>query len=146
VAEENAENHEGGGKTYDAYVGSSFSGARDHRRYLHRFPSTRPHSGFCFRRSTFPLEELEVGTLRNIQEFIRSPIFSSSARVGILLYLMGVEKTSFTDLLKGIGLPKSSLYLHLKVLEENGAISMRETLFRGRPRTVIQELRREREW
>ena len=79
-----------------------------------------------------------MGTLRNIQEFIRSPIFSSSARVGILLYLMGVEKTSFTDLLKGIGLPKSSLYLHLKVLEENGAISMRETLFRGRPRTVIQ--------
>lgn len=86
--------------------------------------------------------------MRSIQEFIRSPIFSNSARVGILLYLMGVEKTTFTDLLKGTGIPKSSLYLHLKVLEDNEMIRMKETLFRGRARTVIQitEIRKENNW
>jgi DNA-binding transcriptional ArsR family regulator len=75
---------------------------------------------------------------KEIVDFIRSPVFSSSARIGILLVLLGVDRITFTDLLKSVGMSKSSLYSHLKVLEENGLIIVKDVFTLTRPRTIIQ--------
>ncbi|AWR95539.1 transcriptional regulator [Acidianus brierleyi] len=75
---------------------------------------------------------------KEIIDFIKSPVFSSSARIGILLVLLGVDKITFTDLLNSVEMSKSSLYSHLKVLEENEMIVIRDVFTLTRPRTIIQ--------
>lgn len=75
---------------------------------------------------------------KELRELLRTQVFSSSARVGILLALLGVRRVTFTDLLKATQLAKSSLYLHLKCLEDNGLIKVKDVLTPERPRTVIE--------
>jgi DNA-binding transcriptional ArsR family regulator len=79
-----------------------------------------------------------TGELKEIIEIIKSPVFTSSVRIGILLILLGVDKITFTDLLKSLDIPKSSLYYHLKILEENELIIIRDVITITRPRTIIQ--------
>ncbi|WP_054846129.1 transcriptional regulator [Sulfuracidifex tepidarius] len=75
---------------------------------------------------------------KDFMDLVKSPVFSSSARVGILLVLLGVDKITFTDLLRSVDIPKSSLYVHLKVLEENQVITIKDVITLTRPRTIIQ--------
>jgi DNA-binding transcriptional ArsR family regulator len=75
---------------------------------------------------------------KELMQMMRSPVFSNSVRVGILLILLGVDRITFTDLLKSIDLSKSSLYSHLKVLQDNGMIIVKDVFTISRPRTMIQ--------
>ena len=64
---------------------------------------------------------------------------SNSARVGILIILMGPRKATFTDLLLASKLPKSSLNASLGMLQEAGYVSTQISFVKnGRPRTIIE--------
>lgn len=64
---------------------------------------------------------------------------TNSARVGILIVLLGVKWATFTDLLLAVKLPKSSLSMSLSILQESGYIILRTGLSKkDRPRTLVQ--------
>lgn len=52
------------------------------------------------------------------------------------MYILG--KITFAELQRSTGISKSSLYMHLQVLEENCLIKLRKTFTMSGPRTVIE--------
>ncbi|PYB67646.1 ArsR family transcriptional regulator [Thermoplasma sp. Kam2015] len=75
---------------------------------------------------------------QGIEDLANDPILSSGARIGILIALFGVGKSTFTDLLRSTGLAKSSLYMHLQVLEKHGLITVKTEFTRARPRAIVR--------
>lgn len=76
---------------------------------------------------------------RSLSELASAGVLSSSARVGILIALQGVERITFTDLLLSMKLSKSSLYKSIGILEEAGYVTMSKGFkATGRPRNFIQ--------
>lgn len=64
---------------------------------------------------------------------------TNSARVGILIVLLGVKWATFTDLLLAVKLPKSSLNISLSILQEAGYVTLRTGFSsKDRPRTLVQ--------
>ncbi len=60
--------------------------------------------------------------LKRLIEIISDPALNNSVRLGILLALYSVKSINFTQLLRVVEIPKSSLYTHLQVLEEAGYV------------------------
>ncbi|BBD73182.1 ArsR family transcriptional regulator [Sulfodiicoccus acidiphilus] len=75
--------------------------------------------------------------LKELMELLSTPSFSSSARVGILLSLYYLGRVTFVDLLKATDLPKSSLFAHLQVLEDEGLILVKKSITLQGPRTIV---------
>ena len=64
---------------------------------------------------------------------------SSSARVAILAALLAIRRTTFTELMLAVNVPKSSLNLSLSVLKENKFITVRRGFLAvGGPRTIVE--------
>ena len=64
---------------------------------------------------------------------------SSSARVAILATLLAIRRTTFTELMLAVNVPKSSLNLSLSVLKENKFITVRRGFLAvGGPRTIVE--------
>lgn len=76
--------------------------------------------------------------LKKLIEILSDPALNNSIRLGILLALYGLESISFSQLLKILNIPKSSLYTHLQVLEEGGYIRMVKKFTAVGPRTFIE--------
>lgn len=75
--------------------------------------------------------------LKRLIDLLSTPAFSNSVRVGILLSLLYLDRITFTDLLKTLDLPKSTLFTHLQVLQDEGLILMKKGLTLDGPRTFI---------
>jgi len=64
---------------------------------------------------------------------------SSSARVAILAALLAIRRTTFTELMLAVNVPKSSLNLSLSVLKEKKFITVRRGFLAvGGPRTIVE--------
>jgi DNA-binding MarR family transcriptional regulator len=64
---------------------------------------------------------------------------SSSARVAILAALLAFKRTTFTELLLAVNVPKSSLNLSLAILKESKFVTVRKGfLGMGGPRTIVE--------
>jgi DNA-binding MarR family transcriptional regulator len=82
-----------------------------------------------------PVEE-ELGSIPSLTS---SGPLSSSVRVGILAALLSFRRTTFTELMIVVNIPKSSLNFNLAVLKENSFITIRRGFMgAGRPRTIIE--------
>jgi DNA-binding MarR family transcriptional regulator len=65
--------------------------------------------------------------------------FSVSTRMGIMTALLGLKRTTFTELLLAVKTPKSSLNKNLGILEDCGFIMQRRAfVLAPGPRTVIE--------
>lgn len=73
-----------------------------------------------------------------LNEIVGDDVYSNGIRTGILIGLYGIDKITFTELLISTGLPKSSLYLHLKYLHKRNYITVRVELTIRRPLTFIR--------
>lgn len=68
-----------------------------------------------------------------------SGALSSSARVAILAALFAFKRTTFTELMLAVNLPKSSLNLSLTMLKENKLVTVKKGfLGMGGPRTIVE--------
>ncbi|AWR93247.1 transcriptional regulator [Acidianus brierleyi] len=76
--------------------------------------------------------------LKKIMELLNDPTLSNSARLGILLSLYILGKSTFSDLQRSSGISKSSLFMHLQVLEESGLITVKKVPTLSGPRTIIE--------
>jgi DNA-binding MarR family transcriptional regulator len=75
----------------------------------------------------------------NISELASGGTLSSSARVGIMLALLGVGQITFTDLLFVVKVSKSTLNHSVNVLADAGYVTVRKGFkTAGGPRTFIQ--------
>jgi DNA-binding MarR family transcriptional regulator len=64
---------------------------------------------------------------------------SSSARVAILAALLAFRRTTFTELMLVVNVPKSSLNMSLTILRESGYITVRKGFMgMGGPRTIVE--------
>jgi DNA-binding MarR family transcriptional regulator len=64
---------------------------------------------------------------------------SSSARVAILAALLAFRRTTFTELMLVVNVPKSSLNMSLTILKESGYITVRKGFMgMGGPRTIVE--------
>jgi DNA-binding transcriptional ArsR family regulator len=64
---------------------------------------------------------------------------SSSARVAILAALYAFRRTTFTELMLAVNLPKSSLNLSLAILRENKLVTVKKGFVgMGGPRTIVE--------
>lgn len=64
---------------------------------------------------------------------------TSSARVAILAALLAFKRTTFTELMLAVNLPKSSLNLSLATLEQNKLVTLRKGFAQvGAPRTIVE--------
>ncbi len=75
---------------------------------------------------------------RDFNEIVGDDLYSSGIRTGILIGLYGINKITFTELLVSTGLPKSSLYSHLKFLNEMKYVTVKTELTLRRPMTFIR--------
>ena len=76
--------------------------------------------------------------LKKLIEILNDPALNNSVRLGILLALYGLKSINFSQLLKILDIPKSSLYTHLQVLEEGGYIRMVKKITPLGPRTFVE--------
>jgi len=64
---------------------------------------------------------------------------TSATRVAILAALLAFKKTTFTELMLAVNLPKSSLNLSLAVLKENKFVTVKKGFIQiGGPRTIVE--------
>lgn len=64
---------------------------------------------------------------------------SSSARVAILAALLAFKRTTFTELMLAVNLPKSSLNLSLSILSQSKYVTVRKGFLQiGGPRTIVE--------
>lgn len=73
-----------------------------------------------------------------LNEIVGDDIYSNGIRTGILIGLYGIDKITFTELLLSTGLPKSSLYVQLKYLQERNYVNIKIELTLRRPMTFIR--------
>jgi DNA-binding MarR family transcriptional regulator len=65
--------------------------------------------------------------------------FSVSARVGIMMALLGSKRATFTELLLAVKTPKSSLNKNLGILEDCGFVKQRRGFLpTAGPRTIVE--------
>ena len=84
-------------------------------------------------------EEGEEGRLDNLAALSASGPLSSSARVAILAALLAIRRTTFTELMLVVNLPKSSLNLSIEILKENKFVTVRRGFLPvGGPRTFVE--------
>ncbi|AOL17320.1 ArsR family transcriptional regulator [Sulfolobus sp. A20] len=76
--------------------------------------------------------------VKKLLEMMKNPALSNSLRLGILISLYVLKRTSFSSLQKSLGVPKSSLHASLQVLEESGLIRVRKLPTPLGPRTFIE--------
>ncbi|AAY80425.1 transcriptional regulator [Sulfolobus acidocaldarius] len=76
--------------------------------------------------------------LKKIIELLNNPVLSNSSRLGILISLYILGKTTFAELQKSTEIPKSSLHMHLQILEENGLVTVKKIPTLSGPRTIVQ--------
>ncbi|BDB98258.1 transcriptional regulator [Saccharolobus caldissimus] len=76
--------------------------------------------------------------LKKLMELLKDQALSNSVRLGILLSLYVLGKTTFAELQKTFEIPKSSLYVHLQILKDNGLIDIKKVITLSGPRTVIE--------
>jgi DNA-binding transcriptional ArsR family regulator len=80
----------------------------------------------------------QAGPLEDLASLSSGPL-TSSARVAILAALLAIKRTTFTELMLAVNLPKSSLNLSLSVLKENKLVTVRKALVQiGGPRTIVE--------
>jgi len=59
--------------------------------------------------------------------------------VAILAALIAFRRTTFTELMLAVGVPKSSLNMSLNILKENGLVTVRRGFVGiGGPRTIVE--------
>ncbi|MGP6207153.1 transcriptional regulator [Cuniculiplasma sp. SKW3] len=75
---------------------------------------------------------------RELNEIVGDDIYSNGIRTGILIGLYGIDKITFTELLLSTGLPKSSLHVQLKYLQEGDYVTIKTELTLRRPMTFIR--------
>jgi DNA-binding transcriptional ArsR family regulator len=79
------------------------------------------------------------GEQSNILSSLSKGPLSNSARVAILAALLAIRRTTFTELMLAVNVPKSSLNLSLSVLKENKFITVRRGFLAvGGPRTIVE--------
>jgi len=89
--------------------------------------------------STRSGEEGEEGRLDSLATLSASGPLSSSARVAILAALLAIRRTTFTELMLVVNLPKSSLNLSIEILKENKFVTVRRGFLPvGGPRTFVE--------
>lgn len=77
--------------------------------------------------------------LGDLSSLSSSGPLTSSARVAILAALLAIKRTTFTELMLVVNLPKSSLNLSLAVLKENKLVTVRKGFIQiGGPRTIVE--------
>ena len=78
----------------------------------------------------------ELGALPSLSS---SGPLSSSARVAILAALLAFRRTTFTELLLAVSVPKSSLNMSLGILKDAGLVVVRRGFMgMGGPRTIVE--------
>ena len=84
-------------------------------------------------------EEEEGGQLDSLALLSASGPLASSARVAILAALLAIRRTTFTELMLAVNLPKSSLNLSLNILKQNNFVTVRRGFLPvGGPRTIVE--------
>ncbi|ARM75363.1 transcriptional regulator [Acidianus manzaensis] len=74
--------------------------------------------------------------VKELLEFLsNNKALNNSVRLGILIALSNFEKLSFSELLEYTKIQKSSLLMHLQVLEEEGLIIIKKQFTLSGPRT-----------
>ena len=64
---------------------------------------------------------------------------SNSSRVAILAALLAFRRTTFTELMLAVNIPKSSLNMSLSILKDSNLISVRRGFMgMGGPRTIVE--------
>jgi DNA-binding transcriptional ArsR family regulator len=87
----------------------------------------------------FPAANAGEGERSNILSSLSKGPLSNSARVAILAALLAIRRTTFTELMLAVNVPKSSLNLSLSVLKENKFITVRRGFLAvGGPRTIVE--------
>lgn len=66
------------------------------------------------------------------------PVIHERVRLGVLGLLARAEELSFGDLKEALGVSDGNLASHLRILEENGYVSVRKTFVGRRPRTYYR--------
>jgi DNA-binding MarR family transcriptional regulator len=79
---------------------------------------------------------LEKENIRDLLRLLREKGFSSSVRLGIMVYLFVKEKAYFTDMATDLGLTPGNLWSHLVKLRDAGLVETRYVI-RDRPRRLI---------
>ena len=79
------------------------------------------------------------GQFNDLPSLSSSGPLSSSARVAILAALLAIKRTTFTELMLAVNLPKSSLNLSLTILKQNKFVTVRKGFLQiGGPRTIVE--------
>ncbi|BFH74210.1 transcriptional regulator [Sulfurisphaera javensis] len=73
--------------------------------------------------------------IKDLLQFLNNRALNNSVRLGILIALSNFERLSFSELLEYTKIRKSSLLMYLKVLEEEGLITVKKQFTLYRPRT-----------
>jgi len=82
-------------------------------------------------------EDAESGL--DLSSLSSSGPLTSSARVAILAALLAIRRTTFTELMLAVNLPKSSLNLSLGILSENKLVTVKKGFVQiGGPRTIVE--------
>jgi DNA-binding MarR family transcriptional regulator len=77
--------------------------------------------------------------LDSLSSLSSSGPLNSSARVAILAALLAFKRTTFTELMLAVNLPKSSLNLSLAVLGQYKLVTVRKGFIQiGGPRTIVE--------
>jgi DNA-binding MarR family transcriptional regulator len=84
-------------------------------------------------------QKKDEGQLDALSSLSSSGPLTSSSRVAILAALLAFKRTTFTELLLAVNLPKSSLNLSLAVLQQNKLVNVRKGFIQiGGPRTIVE--------
>ncbi len=76
---------------------------------------------------------MDKETIRNLND-----IFSPKARLGIMTILMSTEEIDFSTIKEQLGLSDGNLGAHMRVLEEQGYISLEKMFVKRRPKTIYK--------
>jgi len=77
--------------------------------------------------------------LEDLSSLSSSGPLTSSARVAILAALLAFKRTTFTELMLAVNLPKSSLNLSLSILKQSKFLTVRKGFIQiGGPRTIVE--------
>ncbi len=79
---------------------------------------------------------MEEDFAKRIIELFRSRGFSSSVRIGIMIYLLAKKKVFFMDMVSDLDITPGNLWSHLVKLQGEGYIEIKYVLM-DRPRRLI---------
>ncbi len=79
---------------------------------------------------------MEKDSAKKIIEVLRSRGFSSSVRLGIMIYLLAKKKVFFMDMVSDLDITPGNLWSHLVKLQEEGYVEIKYVLT-VRPRRLI---------